>query len=49
MEFDLEQGTAVLERTPHVLRAMLATLPTEWTDATEGPETWSPYVIVPVP
>lgn len=46
MEFDLAQGTAVLGRTPHVLRAMLATLPSEWTDATEGPETWSPYVIV---
>jgi len=46
MEFDLEQGIAVLQRTPHVLRAMLATLAPAWTDATEGPETWSPYVIV---
>lgn len=46
MEFDLDQGVAVLERTPHVLRDMLATLGPEWTDATEGPETWSPYVIV---
>lgn len=25
---------------------MLSGLPSEWTDATEGPETWSPYVIV---
>ncbi len=39
MEFDLQQGLAVLERTPHVLRAMLAALPPAWTDATEGPET----------
>jgi hypothetical protein len=46
MEFDLEQGTAVLERTPRVLRAMLAELAPAWTDATEGPETWSPYVIM---
>ena len=46
MEFDLTQGIAVLERTPHVLRAMLAELGPAWTDATEGPETWSPYVIV---
>jgi hypothetical protein len=46
MEFDLEQGIAVLERTPHVLRAMLSGLSSAWTDATEGPETWSPYVIV---
>lgn len=46
MEFDLTAGTAVLERTPHTLRAMLAGLPPEWTNATEGPDTWSPYVIV---
>ena len=46
MEFDLADGIAVLERTPHALRAMLAGLPPAWTDADEGPETWSPYVIV---
>ena len=46
MDFNLEQGTAVLERTPHVLRAMLDGLPPVWTDATEGGETWSPYVVV---
>jgi hypothetical protein len=46
MDFDLTAGIAVLERTPHTLRAMLAGLPPAWTDATEGPDTWSPYVIV---
>jgi hypothetical protein len=46
MDFDLTDGIAVLERTPHTLRAMLAGLPPAWTDANEGPETWSPYVIV---
>jgi hypothetical protein len=46
MEFELTQGTAVLERTPAVLRSMLDGLPPAWTDATEGPDTWSPYVIV---
>lgn len=46
MDFDLTAGIAVLERTPHALRAMLAGLPLSWTDATEGPETWSPYVIL---
>jgi hypothetical protein len=46
MNFDLAVGMAVLERTPNTLRAMLAGLPATWTDATEGPETWSPYVIV---
>jgi hypothetical protein len=46
MAFDPTAGVAVLERTPATLRAMLGGLPARWTDATEGPETWSPYVIV---
>jgi hypothetical protein len=46
MEFDLTEGAAVLERTPGVLRAMLADLPTAWTERDEGPETWSPFVIL---
>jgi len=46
MDFDLTTGTAILERTPGTMRAMLAGLPTMWTDGTEGPETWSPYIIV---
>ena len=46
MDFNLTAGTHVLERTPRILRAMLDGLPPEWTDATEGPDTWSPYVIV---
>jgi hypothetical protein len=46
MEFDLTLGIAVLERTPPTLRALLRGLGPAWTDATEGPETWSPYVIL---
>ena len=46
MDFDLTAGTAILARTPGTLRAMLSGLPSDWTDATEGPETWSPYDIV---
>lgn len=46
MEFDVAHGTVVLERTPATLRAMLAGLPAAWTDATEGGETWSPYIVV---
>jgi hypothetical protein len=46
MDFDLTAGIAILERTPATFRAMLAGLPAAWTDADEGPETWSPYVIV---
>ena len=46
MDFDLSTGSPILERTPHTLRAMLAGLSPVWTDAMEGPDTWSPYVIV---
>lgn len=46
MDFDLANGVAILERTPHTFRAMLGGLPPAWTDATEGPDTWSPYVIL---
>jgi hypothetical protein len=46
MHFDLASGTAVLERTPGTLRAMLAGLGAEWLDATEGPNTWSPFLNV---
>ena len=46
MEFDLNQGIAVLERTPRVLRESLGGLNAPWTDATEGPDTWSAYDIV---
>ncbi len=46
MNFDLPAGIAVLERTPSTLHAMLDGLTGEWVDANEGPDTWSPYVIV---
>jgi hypothetical protein len=46
MDFNLSQAIAVLERTPRTFQAMLRGLGPVWTDATEGPETWSPYVIV---
>jgi hypothetical protein len=44
MDFDLPASIAVLERTPAALRALLAGLPPSWIDATEGAESWSPYV-----
>ena len=46
MEFDLDEAVAVLARTPATLQTMLDGLPASWTEATEGPETWSPYVVV---
>src|SRR5829696_9218896 len=46
MDFALPAGIAVLERTPRAMRTLLEGLPPAWTEATEGPDTWSPYVIV---
>ena len=46
MDFNLDDGIAILERTPTTLRAMLFGLESQWIDGTEGPDTWSPYIIV---
>lgn len=46
MNFSLAEGIAVLERTPQVLRTLLSGIPAVWTEGNEGPDTWSPYVVV---
>lgn len=46
MQFDLSKAVPVLERTPRVLRELLAGLSQDWTNAVEGPETWSPFDVV---
>ena len=43
MNFDLDEGIAVLERTPRVFRALLSGLPEGWTTGTEGPDTFSAW------
>ncbi len=42
----LDECLAVLSRTPKTLDALLRGLPAGWTEATEGPGTWSPYVVM---
>ena len=42
----LEEAVSVLTRTPATLDALLRDLPDAWTDATDGPGTWSPYVVI---
>jgi hypothetical protein len=42
----LEECVSVLTRTPAALDSMLRDLPEAWIAATEGPGTWSPYVVV---
>jgi DinB family protein len=46
VNFDLQRGIAVLERTPGVVRSLLADLPEDWTQGNEGPDTWSPFDVV---
>ncbi len=44
--FNLDQCTEILERTPQVVRELLAGLPAAWTRTNEGGQTWSPYNVV---
>lgn len=46
MNFNLERSIEILERTPLVLKTMLAGLSEEWTSTNEGKETWSAYDVV---
>ena len=46
MSFELSHGIQVLERTPGVLRALLAGLTDEWITPNEGGESWSPFNVV---
>jgi hypothetical protein len=42
----VEECLSLLTRTPAALNALLRGLPEAWTKATEGPGTWSPYVVI---
>ena len=46
MDFQLDQTIAVLQRTPHVLDALLRDLPEPWIRSDEGTGTWSPFDVV---
>jgi hypothetical protein len=46
LDFELRDCTAILERTPGVLRSLLAGLPDSWTRPNEGPKTWSAFDVV---
>ena len=46
MQFDLERSLEILERTPSTVTHLLRGLSPEWTQANEGPETWSPYDVL---
>jgi hypothetical protein len=42
----VEECLSVLTRTPATLDALVGDLPDAWTAATEGPGTWSPFVVI---
>ena len=46
MDFTFEAALPVLRRTPSVVRDLLEDLPVSWTEAVEGPNTWSPFDVV---
>jgi hypothetical protein len=46
VEFRLDDARPVLRRTPVALRGLLHDLPRQWTDASEGPGTWTPFDVV---
>jgi hypothetical protein len=46
MDFELQEGIAILERTPAVISRLLDDLPETWTRVNEGPDTWSPREVV---
>jgi hypothetical protein len=46
MEFRLEDGLPILQRTPGSLRALLRDVPATWTEANEGPDTWSALDVI---
>jgi DinB superfamily len=46
VHFRFEDAVPVLSRTPAVLRLWLEDLSPRWTEAKDGPGTWSPYDVV---
>ena len=46
MNFTVEKSIEILERTPEVLEAMLKNVSPEWTEKTEGGETWSVFDVL---
>lgn len=46
MEFQLDNATEILRRTPATLNSLLRHIPEEWSLSNEGPESWSPFDIM---
>ncbi|NCU02353.1 MAG: DinB family protein [Chitinophagaceae bacterium] len=46
MKYNKEQAIEILERTPAVLKTLLANIAADWVMNNEGPDTFSPYDVV---
>jgi uncharacterized damage-inducible protein DinB len=46
MTYNINEACTILERTPGTLKSLLCGLSDNWSRATEGPETWSPYDVI---
>ena len=46
MNFSIDQSIEILQRTPAVLRSMLAGLSDGWLQGNYGPDTFSPFDVV---
>ncbi len=46
MNFSLESALPILQRTPAVIRSLLADLPREWTHSNYGQDTWTAHEIL---
>lgn len=46
MRFELQDGIAVLERTPGTLHEWLSGLPSDWLNYREAADAWSPLMVV---
>ncbi|MEO0558367.1 MAG: DinB family protein [Bacteroidota bacterium] len=46
LAFHLDDAITALTRTPSVVDALLRPLPSDWLDATDGPDTWSARQVV---
>lgn len=46
MSFELDEAIDLLKRTPGICRSWMRDLPAAWTDAREGPESFSPRDVI---
>ena len=46
MKFALDQAIVILQRTPGTIKSLIENLGENWTNANEGPETFSPFDVV---